>query len=184
MNEASQLHNMFTCHERDKTPDSPPQTLRTNSLVKSAKLRMREYLRMDAYLLAPAYEGEHPGEGREIPRSETGSSRQKATSIARGPMTTHLAHRVEARVDGAIVTHVEQLCRGSLHHRCGIRAVLGAGLQDLEPRVKRGDVINDRVVVRIWLEEATVEVARQVPVRKSDHQVCVCPLMMSLKPWL
>ena len=55
--------------------------------------------------------------------------------------------------------HVEQLFSRGLH-ACGrIRPVLGAGLQDLETRVERSDVVDDRVVVGVGAEETTVEVS-------------------------
>ena len=55
--------------------------------------------------------------------------------------------------------HVEELLRGGLH-ACGrIGTVLSAGLKDLETRVERSDVVDDRVVVGVGTEEAAVEVS-------------------------
>jgi hypothetical protein len=55
--------------------------------------------------------------------------------------------------------HVEELLRGGLH-ACGrIGTVLSAGLKDLETRVERSDVVDDRVVVGVGAEEAAVEVS-------------------------
>jgi len=56
---------------------------------------------------------------------------------------TRLLHGVEARVDSAVVAHVEEFGGRSLHHVTrAVRAVLGARLQDFEPRVESGNVVD------------------------------------------
>ena len=94
-------------------------------------------------------EGGRGGGGRE--QATKGAVRYGELPIGGGE-----AGRWGLRVGDA---HVEELLRGGLH-ACGrIGTVLSAGLKDLETRVERSDVVDDRVVVGVGTEEAAVEVS-------------------------